>query len=125
MEQAALDEKAEQDAAERKLLSQTQMQKEQQLMLDERRRQKEQEQEQERNERLREEERQQREDQLIAEERRRILEQHAPLLTGFLPPGIFRDLQEINGLPDDIQQKFQRYVRIQDDPDLWWLWDWS
>lgn len=120
LEQAALDEKIEQEAAEQKLQSQTQLLREQQLLLDQRRQRKEQQREQDRNEQLREEERQQREDQLITEERRRILEQHAPLLAGFLPPGIFRDLQEIRTLPADVQQQFQRHVRIQDDPDLWW-----
>ena len=106
-------------AAERRQLDQTQLLREQQSLRDERRQQKEQQLEQDRKEQLREAQRQNREDELITEERRRILEQHAPLLAGFLPPGIFRDLQEICNLPADVQQQFQRHVRIQDDPDLW------
>ncbi|KZS05355.1 Uncharacterized protein APZ42_031483 [Daphnia magna] len=70
-------------------------------------------------ERPMEELRQQAEDEAIAEERRRILEQHAPLLIGFLPPGLFRNMAEMSSLPENIQAQFRRHVLIQDDPDLW------
>ncbi|KAK4004446.1 hypothetical protein OUZ56_006180 [Daphnia magna] len=76
-------------------------------------------------ERRMEELRQQAEDEAIAEERRRILEQHAPLLIGFLPPGLFRNMAEMSSLSENIQTQFRRHVPIQDDPDLWQNGDYS
>ena len=119
LEQAALDEKAEQEAAEHKRIIQNRMQMEQSALLEERRQQKKLELEKELEERRLNEIRQEVEDQTIADARREILEQHAPLLIGFLPPGVFRNLEEIRSLPNEVQRQFQRHVRIEDDPELW------
>lgn len=122
LEQAALEEQAEREAADKRHKDLTQLQKEQAALLEERRQQRKLEFAEKEEERRREEMRQQAEDQAIAEERRRILEQHAPLLIGFMPPGVFRDMAEIRSLPENVQAQFRRHVRIQDDPDLWWCW---
>lgn len=119
LEQAALEEKAEREAAERRHKDLTQLQKEQTALLEERRQLKKLEYAEKEEERRMEELRQQAEDEAIAEERRRILEQHAPLLIGFMPPGLFRNMEEMSSLPENIQAQFRRHVRIQDDPDLW------
>lgn len=119
LEQAALEEQAEKEAAEKRRIGLTQLQKEQAALLEERRQQRRQELAEKEEERRREEERQIAEDTAIADERRRILEQHAPLLIGFLPPGVFRNMEEIHTLPESVQAQFRRHVRIQDDPDLW------
>ncbi|XP_046460487.1 meiosis-specific nuclear structural protein 1-like [Daphnia pulex] len=119
LEQAALEEQAEREAADKRHKDLTQLQKEQAALLEERRQQRKLEFAEKEEERRREEMRQQAEDQAIAEERRRILEQHAPLLIGFMPPGVFRDMAEIRSLPENVQAQFRRHVRIQDDPDLW------
>uniref|UniRef100_A0A0P6FEU7 Meiosis-specific nuclear structural protein 1 n=1 Tax=Daphnia magna TaxID=35525 RepID=A0A0P6FEU7_9CRUS len=119
LEQAALEEKAEREAAERRHKDLTQLQKEQAALFEERRQLKKLELAEKEEERRMEELRQQAEDEAIAEERRRILEQHAPLLIGFLPPGLFRNMAEMSSLPENIQAQFRRHVPIQDDPDLW------
>ena len=119
LEKAALDERAEKESAERKLLGRNVLKREQEKTLQDRHRLQLKAREDEEVQRRRELERQRLEDETIAEERRRILEQHAPLLIGFLPHGIFRNLEEIEALPPSIQNQFQRHVRIQDDPDLW------
>lgn len=121
MEQAALQEQAEREEAEKRRAGRELLLQQQVAQLDEQRKQKEQERVAMEEERRMEEERQKAEDEAIAEERRRILEQHAPLLIGFLPPGVFRDMDEIKTLPADVQAQFKRHIRIQDDPDLWWL----
>ena len=95
------------------------MLKEQQSLLEERNQRKCLQMEKERTEQLEEEDRQKKEDQLIVEERRKILAEHAPLLIGFLPGGVFRNLQEIDTLPTEVQEQFRRHVRIEEDPDLW------
>lgn len=94
-----------------------------------RRKRQEQEAEEKAEEQRREEARQEAEDRAIAEERRRILQEHAPLLVGFLPRGVFRNAEELDALPEDVRATFRRLlfqgdgsngpVRIQDDPDLW------
>ncbi|KAK4027549.1 hypothetical protein OUZ56_016591 [Daphnia magna] len=119
LEQGALEEKAEREAAERRHKDLTQLQKEQAALLAERRQLKKLELAEKEEERRMEKLRQQAEDEAIAEERRRILEQHAPLLIGFLPPGLFRNMAEMSSLPENIQAQFRRHVQIQDDPDLW------
>ena len=88
-------------------------------MLEEHRERRKIQREKEEEERRQDETRQALEDRAIAEERRRILEQHAPLLMGFLPPGVFRDLDELITLPGHVQAQFKRQLRPQDDPDLW------
>lgn len=123
LEQAALEEQAEREAADRRHKDLTQFQKEQAALLEERRQQRKLEFAEKEEERRREEIRQQAEDEAIADERRRILEQHAPLLIGFMPPGVFRNMDEIKSLPENVQAQFRRHVRIQDDPDLWWTGD--
>lgn len=119
MEKAALDERAEKESMEKKLLDRNILKREQEKTLEDRHLLKLKEKQEEEIERRREQERQWLEDETIAEERRRILEQHAPLLIGFLPHGIFRNLEEISALPPNIQSQFHRHVRIQDDPDRW------
>ncbi len=112
-------EQAEREAEEKRRKDLTQFQKEQSALLEERRQARKLEFAEKEEERRREEQRQQAEDQAIAEERRRILEQHAPLLIGFMPPGVFRNMAEISSLPENVQAQFRRHVRLQDDPDLW------
>ena len=119
LEQAALEERAELEAADKKRQGIAQFNREQVALIEERRRQRRIELMEKEEERRREEERQKAEDEAIADERKRILEQHAPLLIGFLPPGVFRDAAEMSSLPLDVQHQFRRHVRIQDDPDLW------
>lgn len=119
LEQAALEERAEKEAAEQRRKGLTQLQREQAALLEERRQQRMQELAEKQEEQRIQEERQLAEDAAIAEERRRILEQHAPLLIGFMPPGVFRNMEEIQSLPENVRAQFRRHVRIQDDPDLW------
>lgn len=119
LEQAALDEKVEQEVAEQKRIVQNKMLMEQRALLEERRQRNQLEMQKELEERRLDEIRQKVEDQTITDARREILEQHAPLLIGFLPPGVFRNLEEIRSLPSEVQRQFQRHVRIQDDPELW------
>lgn len=119
LEQAALAEQAEREAEEKRRQGLSQLQKEQASILEERRQQRQLQLMEKEEERRREEERQLAEDTAIAEERRRILEQHAPLLIGFMPPGVFRNMTEISTLPENVQAQFRRHVRIQDNPDLW------
>ena len=119
MEQAALAERAEKEAEEKRRKDLNQLLKEQSVLLEERRQARKLEFVEKEEERRRDEQRQRAEDQAIAEERRRILEQHAPLLIGFMPPGVFRNMAEISSLPESVQAQFKRHVRIQDDPDLW------
>ncbi|KZR98582.1 Uncharacterized protein APZ42_005929, partial [Daphnia magna] len=76
LDQAALEEKAEREAAERRHKDLTQLQKEQAALLEERRQLKKLEFAEKEEELRMEELRQQAEDEAIAEERRRILEQH-------------------------------------------------
>ena len=116
LEQAALDQEAQRLEAEKRRDDQNRLQREQMMQLEELGRRKALEFVAKEEERLEEEARQRAEDRAISEERRRILETHAPLLVGFLPPGIFRDLAE---LPASVHDQFRRIVRIQDDPDLW------
>ena len=116
LEQAALDEEAQRLEAEKRRYDQSRLQKEQIVQLEELEQRKAMELAAKEEERVEEEARQQAEDLTIAQERRRILEEHAPLLVGFLPPGIFRD---VNELPASVQDQFRRIVRIQDNPDLW------
>ena len=115
----ALLEKAIREEAERKRQEQLVLRRHQEADLQERYRLKQKELEEAAAEREAAARRQLLEDETIAEERRRILEQHAPLLKGFLPATVFRDLQEISSLSYNIQSQFQQHVRLQDDPDLW------
>ena len=116
LEQAALDQEAQRVEAEKRRDDQSRLLKEQMKQMEELERRKALELAVKEEERLEEEARQRAEDRAISEERRRILETHAPLLVGFLPPGIFRDIAE---LPASVHDQFRRIVRIQDDPDLW------
>lgn len=119
LEQAALEERAALEAAEKRHQGMMQLNREQAALIEERQQQRRLELIEKQEERRRQEERQRAEDEAIADERRRILEQHAPLLIGFMPPGVFRDMAEISALPENVQAQFRRHVRIQDDPDLW------
>lgn len=119
LEQAEIAARKEREEAEEKRKDRIKMVEEQAVLQEERQKLQKAEAEERALEMRLEEERQAAEDRAIADERRRILEQHAPLLVGFLPRGVFRSHEELEALPESVRPQFRKLVRIQDDPDLW------